>query len=592
MFGLLLQDMVDELLHAGFVEGLKVTAETAYIALQRCVASSLKVLQPFDRLCLAQLSIFPSKFNIAAAAAVLGVDDRTARRQLRQLQERSLVIADTAQTDHVQGMQQQQQYELHLFIRDMASSGYEKSDQYLQAHDRFVEYYIAMLQAHKHRHTPEGIKSLRQLAAQRHNLIKLFALMSAQQQPIAARLLPICCKLGRPGLQALWLLRLDLTMIISAFDNLLAWAKACSLPVSIIDAQAQLGYMLSYDPKLTRRAETESQAGLDAARQHYGPDDLHVVLPLMALGDIINNKVNAGVVEDYFGSKQSRRYFEQAHKVMVKAMGESHPETLACALVACENIRSSQEQIQALRDVLDTAQRELQPDHPAVLSIRSSLGEALSQASLSQRLEAIPLLREYLAHCVKQLDSSERLVPEAMLSLGSTLVLNKQPEYQPEGLQLIKQAIEVLCRVSGDTSEDVIIARQEVLAPALLDMKQPDAAIQLLKETLQLCELECGEDSRIVQVGLENLADAYEAKGDYLAAARELARAHAKIKKCAAKDSSGVAEEVYVAKTGILCDIASNLELQGRWVSPVTIRYIYITSASKRYAMSSAVLAK
>lgn len=564
MSRLLLQDMVDELLHAGFVEGLKVTAETAYIALQRCVASSLKVLQPCDRLSLAQLSIFPSKFSVADAAAVLGVDDRVARRQLRLLQERSLVIENTAQTDHLQEMHQQ--YELHLFIRDMASSDYEKNGQYLQARDRFVEYYIAMFQAHKHRHTPGGIKSLRQLAAQRHNLIKLFALMAGQQQLMAARLLPNCCKLGQPSLHAIWLLRLDLTIIISAFENLVAWARACSLPHSIIDAQAQLGYMLSYDPKQTKRAETESQAALDAARQHYGQDDLHVVMPLMALGDTINNKVNAGVVEDYYGSKQARKYFEQAHNVMVKAMGESHPETLACALVACEAIRSSQEQIQALKGVLDTAQRELQPDHPAVLNIRSSLGEALSQASHSHRLEAIPLLREYLAHCMKQLGSNERSVPEAMLSLGSTLVLSKQSAHQPEGLQLIEQAIELLCKVSGDTSEDVIIARQEVLAVALLDMKQPDAAIQLLKESLQLCEVECGENSRIVQVGLENLADAYEAKGDYLAAARELAKACAKIKKCAAKDSSGITEEVYVARTGILCDIASNLELQGRWV--------------------------
>lgn len=570
MRSLLLQDMVDELLHAGFVEGLKVTAETAYIALQRCVASSLKFLQPCDRLCLAQLSIFPSKFSVADAAAVLGVDDRIARRQLRQLQERSLVIANTAQTDHLQGMQQQ--YELHLFIRDMAFSGYGENGQYLQARDRFVEYYIAMLQAQKHRHTPEGIKSLRQLAAQRHNLIKLFALMAAQQQPMAARLLPDCCKLGQPSLHAIWLLKLDLTVIISAFENLVAWARACSLPASIIDAQAQLGYILGYDPKQTKRAETESQAALDTARQHYGEDDLHVVMPLRALGDTINDKVNAGVVEEYFGSKQARRYFEQAHKVMVKAMGESHPETLACAVVACEAIRSSQEQIQALRGVLDTAQRELQPDHPAVLNIRSSLGAALSEASHSHRLEAIPWMRENLAHCMKQLGSSERLVPEAMLKLGGTLVFSKQPAHQPEGLQLIEQAIEMLCKVSGDTSEDVIIARQEVLALALLGMKQPDAAIQLLKESLQLCEVECGENSRIVQVGLENLADAYTAKGDYLAAARELAKAHAKIRKCAAKDSTGVTEDVYVAKTGILCDIASNLELQGRWVASVNSR--------------------
>lgn len=557
------QDIVDELTHAGFVEGLKVTAETAYMALQRCVASSLKVLQPESRLSLAQLSIFPSKFDAAAAAAVLGVDERVAKRQLRHLQERSLVIAaNTTQT----GQGQPPHYELHLFMRDMALSGYEQDDQYLHSQSRFVEHFVAMLRAHKHRHTPEGIISMHQLALQRHNLVKLFALLATQQQPLSAELLAACCQLGQPGLGAIWLLRLDLTVVWSALETLLKWARSCSLLDSIIDAQAQLGYMLGYDPKQVERADKESQAALEAARQRYGQDDPHLVLPLMALGDIMNDKVNAAMLDEYIGCKKGRRYYEQAHRILVRTSGESHPETLSCAMGSFTFMHSSQQVIKALRQLLDTAQVELQPEHPAVVNIRSTLGEALSGANNSQLVESIPLLREHLDHCMKQLGYNERLIPEAMLALGNALVYSKQPSQQQEGLQLIQQAIAVFCELYGDNSEDVIIAQQEVLAPAFVKLKQTAAAIQLLKDSLQRCEIKCGETSRIVQIGLQNLADAYTTQGDYLAAARELARAHAKIRKCAVSDVGGLSEEMYVAKTGVLCDIAINLQLQGRWV--------------------------
>lgn len=146
----LLQDMVEELTRAGFVEGLKTTAATAYIALQRCVMSSLKVLTSKDRLSLAQLTIFPSTFDIAAASAVLGLEEFVTKQQLRQLRQRSLVIADTPQV----AQQTQQQYELHLFIRDMALSGFEQNLHYLRAQKRFLQYFASVLHSHKHRHTP------------------------------------------------------------------------------------------------------------------------------------------------------------------------------------------------------------------------------------------------------------------------------------------------------------------------------------------------------------------------------------------------------------------------------------------------------
>ena len=558
----LLQDMVEELTRAGFVEGLKTTAATAYIALQRCVMSSLKVLTSKDRLSLAQLTIFPSTFDIAAASAVLGLEEFVTKQQLRQLRQRSLVTADTPQV----AQQTQQQYELHLFIRDMALSGFEQNLHYLQAQKRFLQYFASVLHSHKHRHTPEGVASMRRLVVQRHSLVRFFALLAAQQQPLPADAITACCQLGQPGLAAVWLLRLDMTVVCSALANLLKWARACNLPDSIIAAQAQLGFMLSYDAKQIDCAEGESQAALDAARQQYGQDDAHMVMPLMTLGDVMNDKVNAALVDEYTGYKKGRGYYEQAHKIMVKTKGKSHPETLACEMAICDFMHSSQEKIQLLRQILGTAQRELHPsNHPTVVNVRSALGEALSGASNSQLIESIPLLREDLSHCQQLLGFNERLVPDAMLRLGNALVLSKQPAKQQEGLQLIEQAIDIMSNIP-DSIKDVIIARQETLAPALLELQQVDAAIQILKSSLQMCEQECKEDSRIVQIGLRHLADAYSTAGNHVAAAEELAKAHAKILKNAATDTGGSSKALYVARTGIMCDIAINLELQGRSV--------------------------
>ncbi len=54
--------MVDALDTAGFAGGLKFAAEAGYAELERCVASSMKLLLPDDRLALTQLSLFPSSF--------------------------------------------------------------------------------------------------------------------------------------------------------------------------------------------------------------------------------------------------------------------------------------------------------------------------------------------------------------------------------------------------------------------------------------------------------------------------------------------------------------------------------------------------
>ena len=560
--------MVDELTHAGFVEGLKLTAESAYIALQRCVASSLKALQPGDRLSLAQLSIFPSKFDGLSAAAVLGVDERVAKRQLRQLQERSLVIAEASQPDQ---KVQQQQYGLHLFIRDMALSGYEQHEQYLSAQRRFVQQFVAMLRAHKHRHTPEGIKSLRQLACQRHNLVKLFALLAGQQQlPLAtaqllqpplvtAQLLADCCNLHLAALDAVWLLRLDLDLVRTALENLLKLATASNLTDSVIHAQEQLGFVLTYESDQTERAEELLSSALQA-RKHAGRDDMLLVMSLLGLARVINDKVNASDIDESEGYMQGRQHCTAAHSILLRAKGESDPETLSAALFGCSFLQSESEQVVAIKHVLDSALKALPPSHPAVLDIKSEL----ASASNSQLAESIPILTEHLQQCMSQAGHNERSIPEAMLMLGNALAHSKDASQQQEGVQHIYKGLQLAegCFLP----EDLIIARQETLGRALIATNRPTEAVKVLEDSLPVCEEECGKDSRITWIGYTILADAHEAEGDFDAAARAFEMAHARIKLSARRQCGKQDEQVFIIRSGIWCQIACNLELRGRWV--------------------------
>ena len=548
--------MLDELALAGFVQGLKVTAETAYLALERCVASSLKVMKPNDRLSLAQLSIFPSKFNAKAAAAVLGVEQRVAKRQLRNLQDRSLVIAEAAQP----GQDALQQYGLHLFIRDMAVSGYEQHDAYRQAQSRFVEYFVAMLGALKHHHTPEGLSGIRQLASHRHNLVKLFSLLATQPEPVTANILAACCRLPHAALNAIWVLRLDQELVFAAMENLLKWADEDSLTSSVVDAQEQLGFMLTRDSNKVDRSEQLLRRALQTRQQH-GQDGMRLVLPLVGLATAVNNRINASDIDESQGYLQGLRLCEDARAILVDVRGESDPETLSVALFSCSFIQHESEQVKAITAVLESALKRWPPDHPAVLDIRSEL----AAASNNQLAESIPALTQYLQQCMSQGGHDEQLIPDAMLMLGKALAFSKAAAQQEEGLQYLYKGLK-LAEACYDL-EDLVIARQETLGRALIAAKHFDDAIKVLQDSLPICEEECGEDSRITWIGYTILADAFEAKGDYIAASRAFEMAHSRIKQSAKRKVGQEGEEVLVVKSGIRCQIALNLELRGRWVA-------------------------
>jgi len=208
--------------------------------------------------------------------------------------------------------------------------------------------------------------------------------------------------------------------------------------------------------------------------------------------------------------------------------------------------------------VLESALKSLPPDHPAVFDIRSEL----AAASNSQLAESIPALTQYLELCMSQGGHDEQLVPNAMLRLGNALAHSKQAAQQQEGLQYLYQGLK-LAEACYDI-EDLVIARQETLGRALIAAKHFDDAIKVLKDSLPICEKECGKDSRITWIGYTILADAFEAKGDYIAASRAFETAHSRIKQSGKRKGGQEGEEVLVVKSGIRCQIALNLELRGR----------------------------
>lgn len=535
---------------AGFAEGLQYASQRALADMQKCVRSSLQLLKPNHRLSLAQLSIFPSKFGLAAAAAVLGISPREAQTQLNLLQRLSLIIRDEAQSPP----QLQLQYQLHLFIRDMALSGFARQPEYLEAQSRFLHHFATMLKATQHRYTPAGVDCLRQLSQERHNLIKMFTILADQPQPASVNM-SMCCSLGKAALDAIWLLRLDLSKVFAAMENLLTWAAASdSHSDSFVDAQEQLGSMLTFSYKQINYAEKLLTAALEARRQGKHAPELHV-LSLFGLADVVNAKINASDIDESEGYLQGRLYLEEAHHILLCACGESHPVTLWAAWFGCTFIQNESEQIQAITTVLASAQRELPDHHPAVLHIKSEL---------AVMTRSIPLLREHLGQCQSQAGHNERLVPEAMLMLGEALAHGQHPSQQrEEGLQYIRDGLRLAEAVYP--IEDIIVGRQETLGRALIAMNKVNEAIEVLEDSLPLCEAATGQDSRITWLGYTILADAHEAKGDYETAATAFTRAHGKIKQSAKRSCGKQSADVFAVKSGIWCQLARNLELRGRY---------------------------
>ena len=488
--------MLEQLKEAGFAKGLQYASEEGYAEMHKSVRSSLQLLQPGNRLSLAQLSIFPSKFDAAAAAAVIGISHEEAQVQLNQLQKLAFVLKDEAQTDS----KSEQHYQLHLFMRDMAVIGYETQLPYLQAQSRFLQHFAALLQSTKHRHTPAGIASLHQLALQRHNLAKMFAILADQQPPVSADM-SACCSLGHSALEALWLLRLDLPLVCAATESLLKWAEAGGFRASITDAEEQLGCMLLYESEQTERAE-ELLAAAMKARKQAGQNGVQMVMTLIGLATVTNEKINASAIDESEGYALGRRYCEEARIILTAAGDESDPETLWAALYGCSFIQNDSQKVEAIKKVLDCALKTLQPSHPAVLHIKSDL----AAASDSDLAESIPLLTEHLSRCLGQVGHNGRLIPDAMLALGNALAHSKQPAEQQEGLQRIYEGLKLA--EACYPADALIIARQEMLGRALIAANRVDEAIKVLGNSLPECERTCKQNSRITWIGCTILADA------------------------------------------------------------------------------------
>ncbi|KAL0032791.1 hypothetical protein WJX79_010493 [Trebouxia sp. C0005] len=225
--------------------------------------------------------------------------------------------------------------------------------------------------------------------------------------------------------------------------------------------------------------------------------------------------------------------------------------------------------------------------------VSSAENELDLAATLSKMLECKPMMviiitSRTLAHLVNVQVHTEAMKPLTS-EVAERLMRLVTPQTSPESAAMLAKScanIPYALRLVGDsisestTAEDMldelthagfaqglkdlIIARQETLGRALIAAKQFDKAIKVLEDSLPICEKECGKDSRITWIGYTILADAFEAKGDFIAASRAFETAHSRIKQSAKRRGGQEGEEVFVVKSGIRCQIALNLELCGR----------------------------
>ncbi len=95
--------------------------------LRLCISSSLERMPSNDRLALAILGMFPNKFDVNAATAVLGMS-RLATIQCVERLRLKCWFKDSSD----------KHYQLHLLIRDMAADTYEHHPHFLAAKQAFI----------------------------------------------------------------------------------------------------------------------------------------------------------------------------------------------------------------------------------------------------------------------------------------------------------------------------------------------------------------------------------------------------------------------------------------------------------------------
>ena len=317
-----LQNMVEVLQALGLSKGIECISKDKRLRL--CISSSLERMPSNDRLALAILSMFPTKFDVKATTAVLGIPRLPTIQSLERLRLKCWI------RDSSDG-----HYQLHLLIQAMAADTYEQHPDFLAAKQAFIAYYLAMLQSVKPEYVEAGVKGMQQLRSQHLSVIKALQELALQETPVPARELMQHCHLGLTALRALTCLRVDSATVVQAMRKLLTWAEAADNPEAIASAREQLGYGLATMPGHRQEAERELSAALASRQLMHGPDHLSSAVALTGLAALFAAKTRDSNSTNS-AEQQAIDYVQQLYQVLCSNKGKGDPETVLCAIdVAC-----------------------------------------------------------------------------------------------------------------------------------------------------------------------------------------------------------------------------------------------------------------
>lgn len=555
-----MQDMVDILKSQGLVQGLTSTSRAGGERLQLCVSSSLLQLPASDRTALAILTIFPNTFDVEAAAAVLNTGSTEALACLARLQLRSWVTV----TDERQGQRTQRSYQLHLLIRDIAAAGYVTSPVYTHAQEAFIQHYLAMLHTAAPQYTPAGLDAMVQIRLQRHNLSKALVQLAMQDKPVAQ--LSRHCHMGLYALLALTSSSFDSETVARAMHQLLAWAQAGSSAAVVAEAKEQLGFVLAQMPGHEHEAEQMLTAALNARVAACGPEHPGLAVSLRGLARLMYTKAcsrNLDDEESEVAEQQAAAYRQQLYQMLCKTKGEAHPETICWAVHIAGFIEVDAERIQALQELLDLAEEELDAAHHIVVALKFEISRLRARSGYAGVRSSISDLRDHLQSLSQQRGAHDASLVEPLTCLGKALIHSHDASEQQEGLQCLQRAVAAQVAQHGNAHKEVLLMQLDDLLPSLIVLQQADDALQLSNELQPICEQVFGRSSMEMVDIVKCMASAYEIKDDHVAAETKW-RGALSMAKVMKQDANASEQYAFAVKEGIVLDLAFNLELQGR----------------------------
>ncbi len=392
--------MVEVLQALGLAKGIESISKDKRLRL--CISSSLERMPSNDRLALAMLSMFPNKFDVSAATAVLGVSRLATIQCLERLRLKCWVrdISD-------------KYYQLHLLIRDMAADTYEHHPDCLAAKQAFISYYLSMLQSVEPEYVEAGVKGMQQLRSQRLNLIKAFQELALQATPVPSEELMQHCHLGLTALRALTRLRVDSATVVQAMRKLLMWAEAAENPEAVASAREQLGYVLATMPSHWQEAERELTAALAAHQLMHGSDHLSSAAALTGLAALFAAKA-CDASSASSAEQQAIDYVQQLYQVLCNK-GKGDPETVLCAIIGAHYMPNSTDKLGWLEQSHTAAKQKLGGQHPVVLLLKFEQIKLKAKSDFPGIKDIILELRQNLESCTEQQGSQGNLTINALI---------------------------------------------------------------------------------------------------------------------------------------------------------------------------------